>query len=51
MGSDVVIYVPSLIKTGSAIQNLIRRYTHTDTQRQPGDRVSLVSFLKIRKVG
>jgi hypothetical protein len=31
MGSGVMIYIPSFIKSGSGIQNLIGGYTDTQT--------------------
>jgi hypothetical protein len=48
MGSGAMIYVPSFIKIGSGIRKLIGG----DTQacRQHGERISLLFFLKIRKV-
>jgi hypothetical protein len=42
MGSDAMIYIPSFIKIGSAIQKLIHR--------EHGDRIGLFSFFKTRKV-
>jgi hypothetical protein len=50
MGSGAMIYVPSFIKIGSGIQNLIGGYTHTYTHRQQGDLISLLYFFKIMKV-
>jgi hypothetical protein len=50
MGSGAVIYIPSFIKIGSGIQKLIgglQKHTH----RQQRDLISLLYFLKIRKVG
>jgi hypothetical protein len=44
MGSGA--YIPSFIKTGSTIQKLIG-----GIHSQHGDRISLLSFFKIRKVG
>jgi hypothetical protein len=32
MGSDVMIYIPSFIKTGSGIQHFFGGDIHTDTQ-------------------
>jgi hypothetical protein len=47
MGSDAMIYVPSLIKTVSGIQKLI-----WGINRQQGDLISLLLFFfKIKKVG
>jgi hypothetical protein len=40
MGSDAMIYIPSFIRIGSDIQKL------TQTQRQHGDSISLLSFLE-----
>jgi hypothetical protein len=40
MGSVVMIYIPSFIKTGSGIQKLIGE--GTQTHRQDGDRISLL---------
>jgi hypothetical protein len=40
MGSGVMIYIPSLVKTGSGIQKLIRM--DSQTHRQAGDRISRV---------
>jgi hypothetical protein len=52
MGSGAVIYVPSLIKFGSGVQKLIRGiYRHTHVHRQQRDLISLLYFLKTRKVG
>jgi hypothetical protein len=45
MGSGAMIYVPSLIKTGPAIQRLIK-----GIHRQHRDLISLLLFLKIRKI-
>jgi Uri superfamily endonuclease len=50
MGSGAVIYVPSFIKIGSGIQKLIGRI-HRHTHRQQRDLISLLYFLKIRKLG
>jgi hypothetical protein len=44
MGSGAMIYVPSFIKVGSAIQKLIAGDTHTDTQK--GDQISLLLFFQ-----
>jgi hypothetical protein len=41
MGSGAMIYIPSFIKVGSAIQMLIRR--DSQTHRQHGERISLLS--------
>jgi hypothetical protein len=41
VGSGVTVYIPSFIKIGSALQKLIGR-----TQRQHGDRISLLSFFQ-----
>jgi hypothetical protein len=40
LGSGVMTYIPSFVKTGSAIQKL----KGGDTQRQHGDRISLLLF-------
>jgi hypothetical protein len=45
MGSGAMTYIPSLKNIGSAIQKLIR-----GTHRQHGDRISPISFFKIREV-
>jgi hypothetical protein len=50
MGLGAIIYIPSFIKTGSAVQKLIGRI-HIQTHREQGDIRSLLIFLKIRKVG
>jgi hypothetical protein len=49
MGSGVMTYTPSFIKTGSGIPKLIRGvHTHTHTHRQHVDRISLLlSFSKV----
>jgi hypothetical protein len=49
MGSDAVIFIPSSIKTGIAIQKLIARahtQTHTHTHTQQGDLSSLLLFVQ-----
>jgi hypothetical protein len=43
MGSGAMIFIPSLIKIGSAIQKLIER--DTQAHRQHGDRINLHLFL------
>jgi hypothetical protein len=43
MGSGTMTYIPSCIKTGSGIQNLMG---DTQTHRQDGDRISLLSFFQ-----
>jgi hypothetical protein len=40
MVSDSMIYVPSFVKIGSGIQNLMGRGIHKDIQH--GDRISLL---------
>jgi hypothetical protein len=50
MGSGAVIYVPSFIKIGSGVQKLIGGI-HRHTQREQRDLLSLLYYLKIRKVG
>jgi hypothetical protein len=49
MGSGVMIYIPSFIKTGSDTQKL--RGKDSQTNRQHGDLISLFLFSKIRRVG
>jgi hypothetical protein len=51
MDSGAVIYVPSFIKFGSGIQMLIGGDTQTHTRTQQRDLISLLIFLKRRKVG
>jgi hypothetical protein len=55
IGSDDLIYMPSFIKIGSTIQKTMERGTctdtHTYTQIEQGDFISLFLFLKIRKIG
>jgi hypothetical protein len=52
MGSGAMIYIPSFIKIGSAIQKLIGGIqTHIGTNKQHGDPTSLFLFFKIRKIG
>jgi hypothetical protein len=46
-GSGAMTYIPSFLKIGSGIQNLIGR-GDSQTHRQHGDRFL---FYKIRKVG
>jgi hypothetical protein len=46
IGSDAVIYIPSFIRTGSAIQKLIRRRNHIKTHKQQGDLISLPLFFQ-----
>jgi hypothetical protein len=41
MGSDVMIYIPSFIKTGSGIQTLMG-----GIHRQHGDRINLLLFFE-----
>jgi hypothetical protein len=52
MGSGAVIYeyLTSFIKIGSGIQRLMGG-GYTDTHRQQCDLISLLYFLKLRKVG
>jgi hypothetical protein len=46
MGSGAMIYIPSFIKIGSGSQKIIGRgYTDAQTNRQQGDRISLLLFL------
>jgi hypothetical protein len=51
MGSGTTIYIPSFIKIGSGIQNLLGG--DTQTHRKQGDLISLLLFFlfKISKVG
>jgi hypothetical protein len=49
MGSGAMIYTPSFIKIGSAIEKLMGR--DTQAHRQHEDRISLLSFFKIRNAG
>jgi hypothetical protein len=59
MGSGAMIYVPSFIKIGSGIGNLMGEggytdtdaRTHTHTYRQQHDLISLLYFFKIKKAG
>jgi hypothetical protein len=46
MGSGAMIYIPSLINIALGIQKLMG-----GGNRQHGDRISLLLFFKIRKVG
>jgi hypothetical protein len=48
MGSGAVIYVPTFIKTGSGIQKVIGK-KDSQTQRQHGDRISLLLFFQNRE--
>jgi hypothetical protein len=50
MGSGVMIYTQSFIKTGSGIQNSMGE-GDIQTHGEHGDHISLFSFFKIRKVG
>jgi hypothetical protein len=49
MGSGVMIYIPTIIRIASDIQRWIGE--DTQTNRQDGDRISLLLFFKIKKVG
>jgi hypothetical protein len=49
MGSGAMKYVPSFIKTGLGIQKVIGE--DSQTHREHGDGISLLSCSKIRKVG
>jgi hypothetical protein len=51
MGSGAVICVPIFIKIGSGVQKLIEGDTHTYTHGQQRDLISLLYFVKIRKIG
>jgi hypothetical protein len=44
MGSGAVIYIPSFIRTGSGIQNLIGE--DTQTHRHHGDLISVLLFFQ-----
>jgi hypothetical protein len=44
MGSGAMIYIPSFIEIGSGIQKLIGG--DSQTHRQHGDRISLLSFVE-----
>jgi hypothetical protein len=46
MSSVAMIYVPSFINIGSAVQKLIEGKTH---HRQHGDRISLLSHFQIKE--
>jgi hypothetical protein len=46
MGSGAAICMPSFIKIGSAVQKLIGGYIHSQTRRQHGDLISLLSFFQ-----
>jgi hypothetical protein len=49
MGSSAMIYIPSVINTGSGVKKLIGRIHR---HRQDVDRISLlILFFKIRKIG
>jgi hypothetical protein len=48
MGSRVMVYIPSFIKIGTAIQKLIGRGDKLRHTRH-ADRISLFYFFKIRK--
>jgi hypothetical protein len=53
MGSGALVYIPRFIKISPGIQKLIGRMdsqTHRYTLRWHGDRISVLSFLKIRTV-
>jgi hypothetical protein len=47
IGSGVMIYIRSILKTGSDIQKLFE----VGTQAEDGDRISLLLFFKIKKEG
>jgi hypothetical protein len=49
MGSGVMMNIPSLMKIGSTIQKLIGR--DSQTYRQHGEPIGLLSFFNIRKDG
>jgi hypothetical protein len=48
VGSSATMYISSFIKIGSGIQKLIGG--DSQTHRQHGDRISLLSFVNIRKI-
>jgi hypothetical protein len=53
-GSDAMIYIPSFIKTGSAILKLMGlryRERERERERQDGARISLLNFVKISQAG
>jgi hypothetical protein len=50
MVSYGMIYLPSFINMGSRIQKLLVGATHLDTQRQQGDPISLLLFLKNKEI-
>jgi hypothetical protein len=45
MGSGAMIYIPRFMNIGSGIQKLMGA-GDTQTQRQDGDRISLLSFFQ-----
>jgi hypothetical protein len=49
MVSGAMVYILSFIKIGSGIQKIIKG--DSQTHRQHGDHISLLSLSKIRKVG
>jgi hypothetical protein len=49
MSSGVMIYIPSFIKIGSVIQNLM--WGDTQKYRQHGDHISLLSFFRNKESG
>jgi hypothetical protein len=44
MDSGAMICIPSFIKIGSGIQNLVGGFTYTQTHRQHCDHISLLLF-------
>jgi hypothetical protein len=48
LGSGVMTYIPNFIKIGSGIQKLMGG-GDSQTHRQHEDRISLLSFFKIRE--
>jgi hypothetical protein len=51
MGSDAMIYIPSIIKIGSGIRKFVGGYNDTQNLRQHGDSISLLFFFfRIMKV-
>jgi hypothetical protein len=54
MGLDAMIYIPSFIKSGLAIQKLIvgvHRHADKHVHKRHGNGISILSFFKIRIIG
>jgi hypothetical protein len=51
MGSGAMTNIPNVIKTGSVLQKLTGGETLTETHREHGDCISLLSFFQSRKEG